>query len=59
MKVKYKVVPVPITDGDKLTDFYVNQIRLTLNHDSIGSEQIRFVQLTLQALPALLSSKQV
>ena len=47
MKVKYKVVPVPITDGDKLTDFYVNQIRLTLNHDSIGSEQIRFVQLTL------------
>ena len=47
MKVKYEVVLVPITDGDKLTDFYVNQIRLTLSHNSLGSEQTRFVQLTL------------
>lgn len=47
MKVKYEVVPAPIIDVDKLNDFYANQIRLTLSHDSLGSEQTRFVQLTL------------
>lgn len=46
MEIKLEVVPVPVTDIDRAKAFYVDQVGFIADHDSVVSDEIRFVQLT-------------
>lgn len=46
MDMKIELVPIPVTDVDRATTFYVDQVGFHLDHDHRVTETLRFVQLT-------------
>ncbi len=46
MEIRLEVVAVPVTDIDRAKAFYVDQVGFIADHDSVVSDEIRFVQLT-------------
>lgn len=46
MDMKLELVPVPVTDDDRATNFHVNQVGFIADHDHQVTPRLRFVQLT-------------
>lgn len=46
MDWKIELVSVPVTDIDRATGFYVDQVGFHLDHDHRVSDEVRFVQTT-------------
>ena len=46
MDWKLELVAIPVTDVDRATAFYTEQVGFNADHDHAVSDEIRFVQLT-------------
>ena len=46
MDWKIELIPIPVSDVDRATTFYVEKAGFNADHDHLVSDEIRFVQLT-------------